>query len=222
MKRRLDYFQDVTVFAGEEKKKFVVHRNIVCQTSDYFQAACNGKWKEAKEKVVNLPTIKSHVFGIYVCWLYTSKVDIKDDPDLMYDESMTARQRSWLQMDLLDAYAAGDYLQDRTLRNAVIDEFRSLIEGTDEVLDQENVIYFWDIVRQDSKLSGLIVDYYSADYNPDLFDLRVAHFPVGLTVAIAKKYVRDKQTDFSSRKPRNKPKCYYHEHGTDPAKESCE
>jgi hypothetical protein len=55
----------VTIFIGPEKKRYSIHKDIICYHSGYFRAAFNGSWKESDEGVT-LEDIKVEVFNIFV------------------------------------------------------------------------------------------------------------------------------------------------------------
>ncbi len=47
--------------------------DVVCQASDFFNAACKGNFKEA-DGVVDLPEQDPEVFKYFIHWLYTGKI----------------------------------------------------------------------------------------------------------------------------------------------------
>lgn len=63
----------VTVLVGPEKHRFDVHRALVCASSDFFQAALNGGFKEQGGEI-NLPDQETKTFKFFVHWLYTGKL----------------------------------------------------------------------------------------------------------------------------------------------------
>lgn len=66
---------------GAEATRFVLHRDIVCRTSDFFRVACNGDWKESADKTVRLEETAPEIFTIYLGWLYTNEVDLSSKRD---------------------------------------------------------------------------------------------------------------------------------------------
>jgi hypothetical protein len=49
----------VTVEVGQTRKKYLLHRGIVCHHSEYFQKALSGSWKEAQDGVVILEDVET-------------------------------------------------------------------------------------------------------------------------------------------------------------------
>ncbi|OSS51538.1 hypothetical protein B5807_03575 [Epicoccum nigrum] len=53
-----------TVLVGSEKKRFIVHQDLLTCHSEFFRAALMGKFKEADEKIVPLPEDDEVIFGV--------------------------------------------------------------------------------------------------------------------------------------------------------------
>lgn len=54
--------------------------DLLVARSDFFKKALSGEWKEATERVVNLPEEKPWIFAIYTHVLYTGTVATKPAP----------------------------------------------------------------------------------------------------------------------------------------------
>lgn len=54
--------------------KFYIHRHLLCSRSSYFRACFDGKFKEAEDKVFNLPDDDVEVFKLFIDWLYGAPV----------------------------------------------------------------------------------------------------------------------------------------------------
>ncbi len=50
-----------------------MHKEVLCDRSEFFRAACNGQFKEA-EGVVDLPEQDPTTFKHFIYWLYTEKL----------------------------------------------------------------------------------------------------------------------------------------------------
>lgn len=209
---RYDFIDYIIVLVGSEKKTFVVHKNIVCQSSRFFRAATTGQWKKATKKTVPLPDIKPEIFGAYVGWLYTGDIDVKASPDIKYNASMDWPTLAEIQLKLTGAFCLGDYLQDSKFRNSVVDEFKAVVEGGKKVLTPNTKQYLWNHVNQDSQLMDMIVDYHITGLKPDKFDEGVDEYPYDFIVKIAQRAIRHRRVDVDKRMPENRPRCYYHDH----------
>ena len=215
---RYDYEESITVLVGEEKKKYVIHKNIVCQSSPFFDAAVKGQWKEAAEMVVRMPETKPEIFSAYVGWLYTGNLDVKATPDTKYTKAMEPADVEAIQFKLVDAYRLGDYVQDPTFRNAVVDDWKTLTESTEQLFSVAVINRLWNLVGHDSKLTSMITDYYAADCTTAVFDEVAERLPHSLVVRIARRGIEERAMDFNQRKPRNRPRCCYHDHESEDMK----
>ena len=172
----------------------------------------NGEWKEAHEKTVTLPETRPDLFAAYLGWLYTGQLDFKEESDIKYEKDIDRAKYRKILVNLIDAYAFGDYLQDYLLQNAVVDETLKARDGVKTGLGFDQFSYLWDHAAHNSTLMKLWVDFYAANHDPDAFDEAVPHLPHGFLVAIAKVGVRERTMNVASRLPSNRPKCYYHKH----------
>lgn len=69
-----------------------------------------GEWKEARDRIIDLPTHDPEVFGIYIHWIYSRQIAIP----VSSSDSTTLCQ-------FLDSYILGDMLLDGDFRDAVLD-----------------------------------------------------------------------------------------------------
>ena len=60
----------VDIFVGAERTKFHLHRDLLCNRSDYFRACFVGDFKEAQQKELFLPEDNIRSFELFVTWLY--------------------------------------------------------------------------------------------------------------------------------------------------------
>lgn len=61
----------VTIVASGEK--FVVHKDLICYASPFFDRAFNGAFLEGKTQQMKLPDVETSLFGVFVNWLYIKK-----------------------------------------------------------------------------------------------------------------------------------------------------
>src|SRR5436190_21661889 len=72
-----DFQKTVTiqVSRGSQSRTFVIHEDLLCRHSPYFNAAFHGKFEESRTRSLDYPDTDPTVFGIFVQWLYTQQVE---------------------------------------------------------------------------------------------------------------------------------------------------
>jgi hypothetical protein len=51
----------VTIAVGPESVKYVVHRAVITEESEYFKKALKGPWKEAEQGIVRLEDVEPKI-----------------------------------------------------------------------------------------------------------------------------------------------------------------
>lgn len=62
----------VTVFVGRKRKKFHLHKALLCHHSSFFHKALDGSFKEHEDKAVYLPDDNVEGFVLFVNWMYNA------------------------------------------------------------------------------------------------------------------------------------------------------
>jgi hypothetical protein len=65
-----------TLIVGPQKKWFIVHKKLLCDTVDFFQKAFMGpgRFKEGGGGVMELPEDNARAFSLFVEWAYKSNL----------------------------------------------------------------------------------------------------------------------------------------------------
>jgi hypothetical protein len=93
-----------TIHVGEQAESFIVHRDLITASSDFFAKALTGEFKE-KDSIVRLEGHETSHFATYFQWLNSGQSSNEHDFDV-----------------LSKLYALGYFIQDRHFRNATIDK----------------------------------------------------------------------------------------------------
>lgn len=73
----------VNIYLGEERKEFRLHRDLLCQRSEFFKASFKGHFKEAETQELALPDDTVESFELLVGWLYGAPVmSVPSEADL--------------------------------------------------------------------------------------------------------------------------------------------
>ncbi|KAH6875204.1 hypothetical protein BKA58DRAFT_409709 [Alternaria rosae] len=155
----------VTVFIGPKKKRYIVHKDVICYHSEYFRAAFNGRWKEFEEGVT-LEDVEVKVFNLFVHWLYAKKLPTGSKslleiavPDATCGNSLPERKSA--SKLLLMASVFGDRFLapvfHRLAHNTFVNRF--VVESGDHSsLAYEVVIWIYDNLPKGSPLIDLAVE----------------------------------------------------------------
>jgi BTB/POZ domain len=65
----------ITVLVGPKKTSSVACRELICESSPFFEKALNGDFKEASNNEMELPEINAKIFDHFLQWLYTKSFD---------------------------------------------------------------------------------------------------------------------------------------------------
>lgn len=64
----------VQVKLGKGARVFAIHRGLLCDRSAYFNAAFEGRFKEAEEQMMALPEEDAEVFELFQFWLNSDRL----------------------------------------------------------------------------------------------------------------------------------------------------
>ncbi|KAK5173495.1 uncharacterized protein LTR77_002176 [Saxophila tyrrhenica] len=79
VKRMKIYFsEEIIVLVGEEKKRYVVHKNVLRATSRFFRDCLSGKWREARQRAIPLPESVADDFDVYLTYLCEGTIDLPE------------------------------------------------------------------------------------------------------------------------------------------------
>lgn len=149
----------ITVLVGPAEQQFIVHKNIICARSKFFEAACSERWLKSAKKLIALPEVLPQVFQKYLSWAYSGELDLSwaasKDMDtlkvvdgLLYEtDRMVARG--------IELYLLGDRLDDIGLRNKTI---RMLVSDTSKLPRPSTAHRVWDNTPENSPIRRMIVD----------------------------------------------------------------
>ena len=65
----------MTAIVGAEKRKFLLHKNLLADRCDFFSAAFGGQFAESEQKSIQLPDIDPAEFELFVDWLYRGTLE---------------------------------------------------------------------------------------------------------------------------------------------------
>lgn len=99
---------------GPKEQCFMVHKNIICRRSRFFEAACAKKWTKPDKKI-RLPEDEPDAFAVYLECVY-NQPQIVENEDQQDDEVTSAE---WAV--LFRTYILADKYGDLPSANNMID-----------------------------------------------------------------------------------------------------
>jgi hypothetical protein len=110
----------VKVFVGSEEKEFVVHKDILCACSRFFERAFDGGFVEGKLQELRLPEEQAELFAVFIDWLYGGCDHQK------FRSSIQARQQWHVDEVDLKLYRMADRLMIPGLQLLAIHRLRNI------------------------------------------------------------------------------------------------
>lgn len=203
--------------------------SFAIKSSKFMQTSLRGEWKEAREKRVSLPETQASDFKVYLEWLYTDSIAMRDDPSAGTDGS-SADKDGIPDTDgttLVRLYVLGDFLGDDRFCNAIIDTLVHHVNRDNAksesviVFDTTSVDLAWDRTARGSPLQRVLTELILCDLGDHprvpMFLNRGAWSPeasVDIFEHIQNHRSLVKAIEPLAKDPRvNKDKCAYHKHG---------
>lgn len=129
---------------GSKEQCFIVHRDMVCNRSKFFRVACSARWKEGQEKIVRLPKLRPSVFDMYMDWTYFGEIASN------VTGSVTG--------GLISLYVLGDMLDDRDLRNKVMEALQVKFHKKRASPSPGHLLWAWKNTTEGSMLRKWAMD----------------------------------------------------------------
>ncbi|KAK3068799.1 hypothetical protein LTR53_013345 [Teratosphaeriaceae sp. CCFEE 6253] len=123
---RSDYSTTITILVGHDERPFIVHQDLICSASKFFEKACSGTWRKSRNEPITMKETDADVFRVYVEKLYSPSIDLNDlYTSLKVDQRHANGTDTYSKLpsarDLSRLWAFGDYVQDHTFQNVAID-----------------------------------------------------------------------------------------------------
>lgn len=133
----------VNVYVGPKRKKFHLHKDLVCDRSSFFKKAVAGGFKEQKEKALYLP--EDHVGGfiLFVQWIYGVPPPESSTPSMV--------------TTLFALYVLAEKFCIEPLKNSSMDVIRTSCSGSAYMLSVTDIGYIYDNTPTTSPMRRFMV-----------------------------------------------------------------
>ncbi|KAK3679934.1 hypothetical protein LTR78_000311 [Recurvomyces mirabilis] len=192
-KARLEYRYTFTVLVGDEEKPFVLHATIASAKSPFFDAACNGQFKESQAKeLLCLKRIRRSLGHLF--------------------KDQDADHGAYTQWGYARLYTLASMLLDVKLQNQVVDDFKAflLVHNKGPTMAALHEIY--QNGPAGSTLQRYVMDWYAnhcAELS-DFFQKHRAQFPSAFLGDVLIRVSKAKHEKVPN--PNDLAPCHYHEH----------
>ena len=72
--------ESVIIYVGPERKRYLIHKDLLTTQSEFFDRALNGNFKEAEQNLIYLEEESPAAFDLLVGWLYEGRIPIIGPP----------------------------------------------------------------------------------------------------------------------------------------------
>lgn len=172
---------------------FIVHKDILCANSKFFQAACSERWLRSTEaeRKIKLPEVDPQVFQGYLSWIYSGELDLSAF-------TFTQKETSAMQINAardvakyVELYLLGDRLDDIGLRNKTM---RTLVLETHATARPITANRVWDNTPGNSPIRRMIVDRAIALAPRTLLACSLTKYPKEFVEQVAQLLLQDTPT----------------------------
>jgi hypothetical protein len=173
-----DYTHTITILVGEDEQRFTVYKDIICEKSGFFEAACSQRGHEQGEIVVRLPDLRApYMFPVYMDWTYTNHMTV--------DKMAFLLDGCYIGKELVELYLLGDVLKDVELRNRTLRLLYRHFGECNTTLTAEQCHTVWEHTASASSIRKMVVDHIATVMTPELFRECRAEYPTDLALEIA-------------------------------------
>lgn len=204
----------VDIFVGARRKKYHLHRDLLCERSEVFKASFMGGPKEAEVKEMALPKDNVESFELFIGWLYGgSLISIPSEDELLaYVDLVSLARKLCLER----------------LQNETMDHILIFYRTSSRKVDAHTIRSVYENTSAGDRLRVLTIRCasWTAVYNetfffaPDDKDLIMGggEIAIDFTSMLARYYIHTKGTHELIKEfdPRRKSNCFYHKHSSTP------
>jgi hypothetical protein len=147
-----------------KKKRYLIHKDVICHYSEYFRSAYNGRWKESDEGVT-LEDVEVKTFDVFVHWLYTQSLPVgnEDFKHIIDDEEEESEygvgNGEWeYGLGLLKACTFGNRFLAPRFERITHNHYLDYLEECGRGVMYQQIIFAWENFGDDSSILDMMVE----------------------------------------------------------------
>ena len=219
---------------SEDPKTFVVHKNVLCEASSYFEKGlATGRWQEGDTGVVKLSDVEPIVLAAFIDWLYTHSLpdfwpesgncscwrgtcvtvmsgDEADFSEISPEDAHEPRQVLVEKATAINLYIFADRFDVPELRQQIVDRMWWKIKQAGSYSFSWDVIFYaCQELPDHSRLNRLMRDTFVSRFKLDYIECRNLQ---ALCLLMPPALWVQAFAAVSNGRPKVKELCTYHEH----------
>jgi hypothetical protein len=150
----------VTIIVGAEKKKFLLHKKLVCREAPYFDRIFNGNFEEAKTQDYCLREEEAFAFEVFVFYIYNGHFpqDVKAVTGI-----------SHVYEPIMKFYILADkLLMSKEVKTAALEAFAKARDSSGCRVNEAMIEVVFNRTANDCPMRKLVVDMLSKDFLDNL------------------------------------------------------
>jgi hypothetical protein len=124
----------VSIYVSPKRKKFLAHKKLICEASDFFSKGSTEGFQEAQENSMHLAEDDPNAFALFMDWISRSKI-----PE---------RKKRKDQATVYNLYIFAEKLCLDDLANTTMDQIQNLVDSLDHSFDQYSTRPILDTYQQ--------------------------------------------------------------------------
>ena len=164
----------LVVGEGEEQTKLIVHKDVLCSASPFFQAACKPEWMKAEDKAITLPEDDPEAVKALVHWMYHDEICVDEKKANVNDANTEEEAMRGVWGIFVKLFVLGQKYQIPPLQNDAIDAI--LVYVNTWSIELGVISYAYENTSSGSPLRRLLVRLVRLDDD----DLELMRFKNGL------------------------------------------
>lgn len=136
----------VDIYIGPAKKRYRIHKTILCSQVEYFEKTFTNGFKETKEQTTTLPEVESPVFELFIEWVYRGS--FPRPSNIMTCDPV----KGYFTSNLIKLYGFAEYICLKTLKDYAVTSLISVFVKNKSGLSTAGISLVYQVTAPGSRL----------------------------------------------------------------------